>query len=44
MSIAVKPSLMPSEIAALIKQGAEKGGSENFTLIYPKKTGEMVGR
>lgn len=42
--IAVKPSLKPSEVAALIKQGAEKGGSENFTLIHPKKTGEMVGR
>jgi subtilisin family serine protease len=40
--IAVKPSLKPSEAAALIKQGAEKGGSENFTLIHPKKTGEMV--
>ncbi len=42
--IAVKPSLKPSEVAALIKQGAEKGGSENFTLIHPKKTGEMVGK
>ncbi len=40
--IAMKPSLKPSEVAALIKQGAEKGGSENFTLIHPKKTGEMV--
>ena len=40
--IAVKPSLKPSVVVALIKQGAEKGGSENFTLIHPKKTGEMV--
>jgi len=42
--IAVKPSLKPAEVAALIKQGAEKGGSENFTLIHPKKTGELVER
>ena len=42
--IAMKPSLKPSEVAALIKQGAEQGGSENFTLIHPKKTGEMVKR
>jgi hypothetical protein len=31
-------------VVALIKQGAEQGGSENFTLIHPKKTGEMVKR
>ena len=42
--IAVKPSLKPAEVAALIKQGAEKGGSENFTLIHPKNTGAMVGK
>ncbi len=42
--IAVKPSLKPAEVAALIKQGAEKGGSENFTLIHPKQTGELVGK
>ncbi len=41
---AVKPSLKPQEVAALIKQGAEKGGSENFMLIHPRKTGEMVGK
>lgn len=42
MSIAVEPSFKSSEVAVLIKQGSEKGGSENFTLIHPKKTGEMV--
>jgi subtilisin family serine protease len=42
--IAMKPSLKPSEVVALIKQGAEKGGNENFTLIHPKKAGEMVKR
>ena len=39
---AVKPSLKPQEVVALIKQGAEKGGRENFTLIHPKRTGELV--
>jgi hypothetical protein len=38
----MKPSLTPSEVAALIKQGAEKGGSENFTLIHPKRTAAML--
>jgi len=27
-----------------LRRDAEKGGSENFTLIHPKKTGEMVER
>ena len=36
--LAVKPSLKPQEVAALIKQTAEKGGSEKFPLINPKKT------
>lgn len=40
--IAVKPSLTPADVAALIKQGADKGGSESFTLIHPKRTGAMV--
>ncbi|HWB05827.1 MAG TPA: S8 family serine peptidase [Verrucomicrobiales bacterium] len=36
--IAVKPSLKPQEVAALIKETSEKGGSEKFPLINPKKT------
>jgi hypothetical protein len=40
--IAVKPSLMPGEVAAIIRQGAEKGGSENFPLIHPKKTAALL--
>ncbi|MBI1177231.1 S8 family serine peptidase [bacterium] len=37
-----KPSLKPGEVAALIKQGAEKGGSENFALINPQKTAALI--
>jgi subtilisin family serine protease len=40
--LAVKPSLKPDEVAALIKEGAEKGGSENFPLIHPKKTLSLI--
>jgi len=40
--LAVKPSLQPQEVAALIKDGAEKGGSEKFPLIHPKKTAAMI--
>jgi subtilisin family serine protease len=40
--IAVKPSLKPQEVSALIKEGAEKGGSEKFPLINPKKTAAML--
>lgn len=40
--IAVKPSLKPGEVAALIKAGSEKGGSENFPLIHPKKTAALL--
>jgi subtilisin family serine protease len=40
--LAVKPSLKPQEVAALIKQGSEKGGSEKFPLINPKKTAALV--
>jgi subtilisin family serine protease len=40
--IALKPSLKPEEVAALIRSGAEKGGSENFPLIHPKKTAALL--
>jgi subtilisin family serine protease len=40
--IAVKPSLKPQEVVAIIKEGAEKGGTENFPLINPKKTAGLV--
>ena len=40
--IAVKPSLKPQEVVALIKAGAEKGGGENFPLINPKKTAALA--
>jgi len=40
--VAVKPSLKPEEVVSLIKGGAEKGGSEKFTLINPKKTAALV--
>jgi subtilisin family serine protease len=42
--LAVKPSLKPAEVAALIKQGAEKGGNEDFPLIHPKKTAGLLRR
>jgi hypothetical protein len=29
-------------VATLIKEGAEKGGSEKFTLIHPKKTAALL--
>lgn len=40
--LAEKPSLKPGEVAALIKGGAEKGGSENFPLINPKNTAGLL--
>jgi subtilisin family serine protease len=40
--LAVKPTLKPGEVATLIKEGAEKGGSEKFTLIHPKKTAAVL--
>ena len=40
--LAVKPSLKTEEVAALIKEGAEKGGSEGFPLIHPKKTAGLI--
>ena len=40
--LAVKPSLKPQEVSALIKECSEKGGSENFPLIHPKKTAASV--
>ena len=40
--LAVKPSLKPEQVATLIKEGAEKGGSEKFPLIHPKKTAGLI--
>lgn len=40
--LAAKPALKPEEVAALIKEGAEKGGSEGFPLIHPKKTAGLI--
>ena len=40
--VAAKPSLKPQEVGAPIKEGSEKGGSENFPLIHPKKTAGLV--
>ena len=40
--LAVKPSLKPDEVVTLIKEGSEKGGSEKFPLINPKRTAGLI--
>jgi subtilisin family serine protease len=42
--LAENPSLKPQQVAALIKAGAEKGGSEGFLLINPKRTAGLIPR
>ena len=40
--IAKKPSLKPTDVIAMIKEGAEKGGNEGFPLINPTKTAQSL--